>query len=60
MSRKDYVMIAAEIERKVRHWHGSDGAAALRDLARGLAADFKQDNVRFDRERFLTACGIDE
>ena len=29
-------------------------------LAKDLAQYFKQDNPRFDRERFLAACGIEE
>lgn len=32
--------------------------AAMRELARDLAVDFREDNPNFDRQRFLTACGF--
>lgn len=48
MSRKDYVRIAAIIKAR-----GSDV-----DLANDFADLFEEDNERFDRERFLTACGV--
>lgn len=31
---------------------------ALFAIASGMAADFYNDNPRFDRERFLAACGF--
>ena len=31
---------------------------AVNNICRSLADLFKQDNARFDRERFYTACGL--
>jgi len=63
MSRKDYVRIAAELreERETaialfEPMHAAGIAVAAQAVARVLAAD----NPRFDRARFLAACGIEE
>ena len=61
MTKKDYVAIA-----KVISWHVADYATddlqdtdhGLGPLIDSLAALFAADNPRFDRARFLTACGI--
>lgn len=53
MTRKDYVMIAEVI---ATSWHGSDETQA--DLANNFADVLENDNPRFDRDRFLTACGV--
>jgi len=53
MTRKDYVMIAETI---AIGWHAS--AESKRDIAVNLANVFEYDNPRFDRDRFLTACGV--
>ncbi len=65
MSRRDYVAIAA----KLRHSLGfADGemSECEREAARravacaafGIADALAADNVRFDRVRFLAACGV--
>lgn len=73
MTRKDYVLIAETLRRRreelvpyaentydhaevARHWIGKlEGVdSASRCLADALVAD----NPRFDRERFLVACGV--
>lgn len=48
MTRKDYIKIAAIIKAR-----GADV-----DLANDFADLLEDDNERFDRERFLTACGV--
>jgi hypothetical protein len=53
MTRKDYVMIADTI---ATGWHSS--GEAKRDIAVTLANVFEIDNPRFDRDRFLVACGV--
>ena len=69
MSRKDYVAVAAEIKNKiVSYTQGSNGLnnldfyrgalASLKEAAHGLADVFAASNPRFDRQRFLTACGV--
>jgi hypothetical protein len=57
MTRKDYVMIAEVINRNT----GSLTESAFIDFARmaeDLATELQNDNPRFDRDRFLTACGV--
>ena len=53
MTRKDYVMIADTI---ATSWHASADSKA--DLAYRFADALGADNPRFDRTRFLTACGV--
>lgn len=68
MTRKDYKTIAAALHRtSMAHGIGqkSDkakqgGDNALRLLAIDLAATLAADNPRFDRSRFLAACGVTE
>lgn len=55
MTRKHYVMIADRIRR-----NGEAGmdALTLACLANDLAYEFAAENPRFDRERFIEACGV--
>lgn len=48
MTRRDYIKVAAIIKAR-----GADV-----DLANDFADLFEEDNERFDRERFLAACGV--
>lgn len=66
MTKKDYELIAGAIctvsqntkdqtinvEARAGYW------LALEQLSRILANEFAADNPRFDRERFMRACGI--
>jgi hypothetical protein len=62
MTRKDYVLIAAALARPIdafdtpleTHAASCAWAQACDNVADALA----KDNSRFDRERFLTACGV--
>lgn len=61
MTRKHYRAIAKII--KQEYVFDDDAAAvysrpAIADIADRLADYFKQDNSRFDRQKFLDACGI--
>jgi hypothetical protein len=59
MTRKDYVLIAAALRES--HIYDEHEATALNQhafTARCLSAALAKDNPRFDRERFLTACGV--
>ncbi len=59
MTKKDYETIAKIIAQVQREFRGvEDGVNALRDVAVFLASDLERDNPRFDRERFLKACGV--
>lgn len=72
MSRKDYENIAAQVKAVragVAHTEPVSPEddrfcrgilAGTRILAGGIANVFADDNERFDRERFLTACGIED
>ena len=54
MTRKDYVMIAKTIS----NMDECIDSQSLRILAEAFAIELKEDNARFDRRRFLTACGV--
>ena len=73
MTRKDYVMIAetirellGDIERESGPMAVCDRTRALmagehlgvRHVAKRLADQLRQDNPRFDRTRFIEACGL--
>lgn len=60
MTRKDYVLIADSIKASRDNWEGftAEAQEAIDGLARGLASKLAGENDRFDRERFLAACGV--
>ncbi len=65
MTRKDYVMIAGIIKDcnliptlNKNKEEGLIQADILFTVASQLAYKLEQDNPRFDRARFLTACGV--
>lgn len=63
MSRKDYELLAGLLRDEIETAEGlfePIGAEALRNYARRLTIVLKHENPRFDRGRFLTACGIEE
>lgn len=66
MSRKDYVAAAAVIANEML-WASKETPVrrkerelAIRSIAEGLMSMFGQDNGRFDRQIFITACGLGE
>jgi len=59
MTRKDYVMIAETLRINRRDFNeGEDGLMLLNILAHQFANSLEEDNPRFDRHRFLDACGV--
>jgi len=54
MTRKDYVIIA-DVIKNLDECIDSDGLEALAD---NMADALESDNPRFDRARFLVACGV--
>lgn len=62
MTRKDYVLIAKVIEGAIKYEQdfnkSEDKANALMAVAHTFSSVLGADNPRFDRERFLKACGI--
>ena len=67
MTKKDYIAIANIIKgtkvSAVTHVNKTIGEAedSTADyIARSLATIMEEDNSRFDREKFLTACGVQD
>ena len=61
MTRKDYVAIAAALHRTgmaVNIGGKKTAEYAIRLAATDIAATMAADNPRFDRARFLAACGV--
>jgi hypothetical protein len=63
MTRKDYVLIAAALRDTLlidcpTQEYLMGAKAAARSAAFRIADALGRDNPRFDRERFLTACGV--
>ena len=56
MTKKDYVKIAQVIN-FTSAWYPAD---KLKELSLNLSEALQADNPRFDRARFLTACGVNE
>ena len=61
MTRKDYEIIAEGIRltRSKADFQGTAGdEETIQQVARTLAQLLKFNNVRFDEDRFLVACGV--
>jgi hypothetical protein len=59
MTRKDYVMLADILRNNREDFiEGEDGFAVIGIMAHQIADGLQADNPRFDRARFLTACGV--
>lgn len=61
MTKKDYIIIAKVIHEhygnRLDHYHDSANNVALGDLVNHFANAFQRDNPRFDKQKFLIACG---
>ena len=65
MTRKDYIKLAAAIraQRDIQQStepRGKFYRAAIDAVAESIAAVLAADNPNFDRQRFLTACGLED
>jgi hypothetical protein len=62
MTRKDYCAIAGAINRAQTHdeWEGGDIPWAIWLTAEYVADALAADNPRFDRQRFMDACGVEQ
>lgn len=58
MSRKDYELIARAMREQLEGMSASLPTAFLEQFAKRLADKLARDNPRFNRERFLIACGF--
>jgi hypothetical protein len=59
-SRKLYRELAATIKHRYENPMTDSPLDVIECLAREIASDLKQDNMAFDRSRFLAACGVSE
>lgn len=57
-SRKLYVELATTIRRHVESSTTHQADDAIRALVGDLCGDLKQDNMSFNRDKFMTACGL--
>lgn len=64
MTKKDYMAIAAILKSRRDSLMASTGRVRPEDVIDGItdqmALMMQRDNPRFDRERFLAACGFGE
>ena len=58
MTRKDYVMIAEVLSNSAHALNPFTGECLFNELVRDFADVLQADNDRFDRARFLDACGV--
>jgi len=58
MTRKDYILIAAALANERTPFMVEHHKYALDNIALTLADALATTNPRFDRERFLKACGV--
>lgn len=62
MTKKDYELIAATIHDQIKAWDNpvfpQERVLGIEILADALADRLELDNPKFDRQKFLTACGI--
>lgn len=56
MTRKDYVAIAAAIKPLMDARHTDRHVVEC--VAQNIAMALQRDNARFDKDRFLAACGV--
>ena len=60
MTKKDYELIAGalkDVHNRVKIGTVESSYDTLSDVIATLASELEHDNPRFDRDRFLTACG---
>jgi hypothetical protein len=60
MTKKDFQLIAGVIEGSMQNWDGftPEAREAIIGLARSLSIKLQDTNPRFNRDLFLTACGV--
>jgi hypothetical protein len=60
VTKRHFIMLARNIGMARQTAANADQVRAIDTLACALAYDLKAENPRFDRDRFLTACGVVE
>lgn len=56
MTRKDYIVLASKIKSTKSTYSSVIARDIVDDLALALAEGLREDNSRFDLEKWLTAC----
>lgn len=59
MTKKDYIVVAAALREQLPRRAWLNKWQQYEAVCSSLAAAFLKDNPRFDRERFMVACGIE-
>jgi len=59
MTKKDYKMIA-QVVYNSKHIHAEKSKETARRIAGGIANAEALGNPKFDRKKFLQACGLDD
>jgi hypothetical protein len=59
MTRKDYVLIAAALKQSFSPIYQTSGGAQWEQCVYDISDVLEKDNSRFDRNRFLIACGLE-
>lgn len=65
MTKKDYILIAKAIKKQRSHEmtlyeDGGSNIEVVDAVAQALAYELQLENPRFDKQRFLIACGVVE
>lgn len=58
MTKKHFIQLANMIKERMATAEGSKEVSALVGIAKDMADMFQAENSRFDRCRFLSACGV--
>lgn len=58
MTKKDYELIAEAINSTVSHYHPWAISNVMNEALEALCEALKLDNPNFDRDKFMTACGM--
>ena len=59
MTKKDFELIASTFVQQLSNYQDlTPEASAIRGVARQMATQLETTNPRFNRELFLTACGV--
>lgn len=60
MTRKDFIMLAEAVNEALTRFDRPNHNKAVREVAKNIATKCKTSNPRFDRQRFLRACGVSD
>jgi len=58
MTKKDYELIAKSFNSVISDCETQEELEVVYELAESLAVDLKDNNSLFDKDKFLTACGV--